>query len=117
MRYSSGASMPYSEWLRLFRGPETGIPGPRLDFLARRDVFRVEVGVGFSKTMRQTLRLQTGYIGPPKKLVEIFPRHKNMVSGAQMGLFMWFPGHFLRKKSIKTLLEVFLLSLTTTQMA
>ena len=39
----------------------------------------------------------------PKKMLEIFPRHKNMVSGAQMGLFMWFPGHYLRK----TLLEVF----------
>ena len=51
---------------KLLRGPETGIPGPRLDFLARRDVFRVEVGVGFSKTMRQTLRLRTGS-WPPQK--------------------------------------------------
>ena len=52
--------------MRLFRGPETGIPGPRLDFLARRDVCRVEVGVGFSKTMRQKLRLRPGYMAPQK---------------------------------------------------
>ena len=100
----------FSERLGLFRGAETGFPGRRLDFLARRYVFRVEVGVGFSKTMRQTLRLRTGYMGPPK-IVEFFPRHKNMVSGAQMGLFMLLSS---KKSQLKTLLEVFLLSLPYT---
>ena len=68
----------------------------------------MEVGVGFSKTKRQTLCLRTGYMDPQKKNGRNFSAAQKHGFRGTDGAFHVVPGALSQEKSqLKTLLEVF----------